>query len=54
VQEARDVLVLERTGRYRGLYHVLHGALSPLDGIGPEELGLDRLEKRITEQGIRK
>ena len=53
VQEARDVLVLERTGRYRGLYHVLHGALSPLDGIGPEELGLDRLEKRITEQGIR-
>ena len=36
VQEPRDVLVLERTGRYRGLYHVLHGALSPLDGIGPE------------------
>jgi recombination protein RecR len=52
VQEPRDVLVLERTGQYRGLYHVLHGALSPLDGIGPEELKLDRLEKRIVEIGI--
>jgi recombination protein RecR len=52
VQEPRDVLVLERTGQYRGLYHVLHGALSPLDGIGPEELKLDRLEKRIVETGI--
>lgn len=52
VQEARDVLVLERTGQYRGLYHVLHGALSPLDGIGPEELKLDRLQKRIEKEGI--
>ncbi len=52
VQEPRDVLVLERTGQYRGLYHVLHGALSPLDGIGPEELKLDRLEKRVVEIGI--
>lgn len=47
VQEPRDVLVLERTGQFQGLYHVLHGALSPLDGIGPEELKLDRLVKRI-------
>ncbi len=47
VQEPRDVLVLEQTGKYRGLYHVLHGALSPLDGIGPEELKLDQLVKRI-------
>ncbi len=52
VQEPRDVLVLERTGQYRGLYHVLHGALSPLDGIGPEELKLDRLIKRIEDKGI--
>lgn len=52
VQEPRDVLVLERTGQYRGLYHVLHGTLSPLDGIGPEELKLDRLENRIVETGI--
>ncbi len=52
VQEPRDVLVLERTGQYRGLYHVLHGALSPLDGIGPEELKLDRLVSRIEEKAI--
>jgi len=52
VQEPRDVLVLERTGQYRGLYHVLHGALSPLDGIGPEELKLDRLVKRIEDIGF--
>ncbi len=53
VQEPRDVLVLERTGQYSGLYHVLHGALSPLDGIGPEELKLDRLVSRIRESEIR-
>ncbi len=50
VQEPRDVLVLERTGRFQGLYHVLHGALSPLDGIGPEELKLDWLVQRIEEK----
>lgn len=52
VQEPRDVLVLEQTGKYRGLYHVLHGALSPLDGIGPEELKLDRLVQRIEKLGL--
>jgi recombination protein RecR len=52
LQEPRDVLVLERTGQFRGLYHVLHGALSPLDGIGPEELKLDRLVERIEKVGI--
>ncbi len=53
VQEPRDVLVLERTGQYRGLYHVLHGALSPLDGIGPEELKLDRMVKRVVALEVR-
>ncbi len=52
LQEPRDVLVLERTGQFRGLYHVLHGVLSPLDGIGPEELKLDRLVERIEKVGI--
>jgi recombination protein RecR len=52
VQEPRDVLVLERTGQFTGLYHVLHGVLSPLDGIGPEELKLDQLVRRIGEKGI--
>ncbi len=53
VQEPRDVLVLERTGQYHGLYHVLHGALSPLDGLGPEELRLPRLLSRIKENQVR-
>ena len=53
VQEPRDVLVLERMGQYRGLYHVLHGALSPLDGIGPEELKLDWLVSRIEAKEVR-
>ncbi len=53
VQEPRDVLVLERTGQFRGLYHVLHGALSPLDGIGPEELRLPLLVSRVKENQIR-
>lgn len=52
IQEPRDVLVLERTGQYKGSYHVLHGALSPLDGIGPEELKLDQLVKRIKDKDI--
>ncbi|MCJ7807006.1 MAG: recombination mediator RecR, partial [Clostridia bacterium] len=52
VQEPRDVLVLERAGQYRGLYHVLHGALSPLDGIGPEELKLDQLVRRVEGKNV--
>lgn len=53
VQEPRDVLVLERAGQFKGLYHVLHGALSPLDGIGPEELKLEQLVRRIEKKEIR-
>ncbi len=47
VEEANDVLALERTHEYRGLYHVLGGALSPLDGIGPEELKVKELIARL-------
>ncbi len=50
VQEPRDVLRLEQTGHYRGIYHVLHGALSPLDGMGPEELRLPQLLQRLSEK----
>ena len=50
VQEPRDVLRLEQTGHYHGLYHVLHGALSPLDGLGPEELRLPQLLQRLVEK----
>ncbi len=47
VEEANDVLALERTGEYRGLYHVLGGALSPLDGIGPDDLRVKELLSRL-------
>lgn len=49
VESAADVLAFEQAGGYDGFYFVLHGRLSPLDGIGPEELGLDELIKRIRE-----
>jgi recombination protein RecR len=47
VEEASDVLTLERNQLYRGIYHVLGGALSPLDGIRPEDLRIDELVRRI-------
>ena len=47
VEEPGNVVPIERTGHYRGLYHVLHGALSPLQGIGPEQLRIANLEDRI-------
>ena len=53
VEEPKDVASVERTGSYNGLYHVLLGVLSPLEGIGPRELRLDRLVKRIGSSGIK-
>ncbi len=47
VEEASDIGAIERTGEYRGLYHVLGGHLSPLDGIGPEDLRIDALRSRL-------
>ena len=47
VEEANDVLALERTGEYHGLYHVLGGALSPLDGVGPDNLKVRELVARL-------
>src|SRR6478752_10303486 len=47
VEEPLDVLALEKTGVFKGLYHVLHGALSPIEGIGPRELKIDELVARI-------
>ncbi len=47
VERPSDILALERTGRFRGRYHVLGGLLSPLDGIGPENLRIDRLLDRL-------
>ena len=53
VEEPLDVLALERTASYNGLYHVLHGALSPVDGIGPAELKIDALLKRVRGSTVR-
>jgi recombination protein RecR len=47
VEQPRDLTALERSGSYRGLYHVLHGRLAPLDNIGPEHLTVDRLVERV-------
>ena len=47
VEERRDLVALERTRSYRGLYHVLHDALSPLNGVGPEDIHLPQLFERI-------
>jgi recombination protein RecR len=47
VEEPLDVLAIERTGEYRGLYHVLHGAISPVEGIGPDELRIRELVERV-------
>lgn len=52
VQEPQDLLAIERSHAYRGLYHVLHGALSPLDGIGPEELKIPQLLRRLEVEPI--
>ena len=50
VEDARDVLALERANEFRGLYHVLHGAISPMDGIGPEQLKVKELLQRLQNQ----
>ena len=47
VEEPLDVLALEKTGAFKGLYHVLHGALSPMEGIGPKDLRIDELVARV-------
>ncbi len=53
VEQPRDVTALERSGSYRGVYHVLHGRLAPLDGVGPEQLTIDRLMARVRSGGVR-
>jgi recombination protein RecR len=53
VEEPSDILAIERTGEYRGVYHVLGGRLSPLDGIGPADLRLEPLLERVREGVLR-
>lgn len=52
VEEPRDLAAVERTHEYRGVYHVLHGAISPIDGIGPEQLRVHELIERLGDESI--
>lgn len=52
VEEPKDLLAVEKTGAYRGLYHVLLGAIAPLDGIGPELLKIDELLHRLSQGSV--
>jgi recombination protein RecR len=53
VEEPLDVLVLEKTGGYNGRYHVLHGVLSPIEGVGPEQLKIRPLVERVKQDSLR-
>ncbi|MGO1435481.1 MAG: recombination mediator RecR [Canibacter sp.] len=53
VEEPKDIVAIERTRQYRGRYHVLGGAISPIDGIGPDDLNIQHLMKRVGESEIR-
>ena len=53
VEQPEDFFAIERAGEYRGLYFVLHGSISPIEGIGAEELGIDYLVKRVKSEGIK-
>ncbi len=53
VEEPKDVYAIERTKEFKGKYHVLHGAISPLDGIGPEDINLKSLLFRVSEQDVK-
>lgn len=52
VEEPLDVLALERTGTFRGKYHVLHGAISPVEGIGPDDLRISELIRRVRDEQV--
>lgn len=52
VEDPRDVVAFERTGEFRGLYHVLHGAINPMEGIGPDQLRMAELLQRVGAESI--
>ncbi len=53
VEDPLDVLAIERTGQFRGRYHVLHGAISPVEGVRPEDLKIAELGARVRDEGVR-
>ena len=52
VEEPRDLMAMERTGEFRGRYHVLGGAISPIDGVGPDDLRIKELMVRLADEGV--
>ncbi|MBT6445491.1 MAG: recombination protein RecR [Acidimicrobiaceae bacterium] len=52
VEDARDVIAVERTNEFSGKYHVLQGTINPIEGIGPEQLRITELMRRITDEGV--
>ncbi len=53
VEDARDIVAVERTGQFRGRYHVLHGALNPLEGVGPDQLRVAEMLARLEPEGVK-
>ncbi|MBI2268640.1 MAG: recombination protein RecR [Candidatus Blackburnbacteria bacterium] len=53
VEQPLDILAMERSGRYKGVYHVLHGAINPLENIGPDEIFIKKLTERVKGEGER-
>jgi recombination protein RecR len=53
VEDMRDVMAIENTSQYRGLYHILGGLISPMDGIGPDELNIGSIEERIRQHEVK-
>ena len=53
VEDVRDVMAIENTAQYNGVYHVLGGIISPMEGVGPQDLNLDSLIRRVSEAGTR-
>jgi recombination protein RecR len=53
VEQPRDLMALEQAATYRGLYHVLLGRIAPLDGVGPDQLTIDKLVERVRSGGVR-
>ncbi|SDY33167.1 MULTISPECIES: recombination mediator RecR [Salimicrobium] len=52
VQDPKDVIAMEKMKEFSGKYHVLHGAISPMDGIGPEDINVESLIKRLKDEGV--
>jgi recombination protein RecR len=53
VEEPNDLIAIEATGTFKGTYHVLHGAIAPLEGIGPHELKIEELLERLKHEGVK-